>query len=186
VSRGRSNACNPLLCGLTRTLGILWWKRCRSVRLRIVGGYVFYPSTPCTVNTGENVPWEYTENEVCVGAMFPSTAHLKNAVKQWSTLTLHREFRVVKSSPSVASRMVVLFECMQIWGSGTITYRWKKWKVTLVPLIVLMQGTKHFSWFCCKPHVPSHSENPWICIEGNYRCNWEKNLGTPSVMTRHT
>jgi hypothetical protein len=30
--------------------------------------------------------------------MFPSTAHLKDAVKQWSTLTLHREFRVVKSS----------------------------------------------------------------------------------------
>jgi hypothetical protein len=45
VSRGRSNACSPLLCGLTRTLGIPWWKRCRSVHLRIVGGYVFYPST---------------------------------------------------------------------------------------------------------------------------------------------
>jgi hypothetical protein len=41
------------------------------------------------------------ENEVCVGAMFPSTAHLKDAVKQWSTLTLHREFRVVKSSPRI-------------------------------------------------------------------------------------
>jgi hypothetical protein len=45
------------------------------------------------------VPWVYTENEVCVGAMFPNTAHLKDAVKQWFTLTLHREFRVVKSSP---------------------------------------------------------------------------------------
>jgi hypothetical protein len=33
--------------------------------------------------------------------MFPSTAHLKDAVKQWSTLTLHREFRVVKSSPKI-------------------------------------------------------------------------------------
>jgi hypothetical protein len=30
--------------------------------------------------------------------MYPSTTHLKDAVKQWSTLTLHREFRVVKSS----------------------------------------------------------------------------------------
>jgi hypothetical protein len=30
--------------------------------------------------------------------MYPSTTHIKDAVKQWSTLTLHREFRVVKSS----------------------------------------------------------------------------------------
>jgi hypothetical protein len=57
-----------------------------------------YDFSGCIVNISENVPWEYTENEVCVGAMFPSTAHLKDAVKQWSTLTLHREFRVVKSS----------------------------------------------------------------------------------------
>jgi hypothetical protein len=86
-----------------------------------------YDFSWCTVNTGENVPWEYTENEVCICAMFPSTAHLKDAVKQWSTLTLHREFRVVKTLPGcmmcVASRMVVLFGCMHIWGSGTITYR---------------------------------------------------------------
>jgi hypothetical protein len=60
-----------------------------------------YDFSRCTVNTGENVPWEYTENEVCVGAMFPSNAHLKDAVKQWSTLNLHREFRVLKSSPRV-------------------------------------------------------------------------------------
>jgi hypothetical protein len=60
-----------------------------------------YDFSRCTVNTGENVPWEYTENEVCVGAMFPSNAHLKDAVKQWSTLNLHKEFRVLKSSPRV-------------------------------------------------------------------------------------
>jgi hypothetical protein len=86
-----------------------------------------YDFSRCTVNTGENVSWEYTKNEACVGAMFPSIAHLKDAVKQWSTLTLHREVRVVKSSPRImmcfASRMVVLFECMHIWGSGTITCR---------------------------------------------------------------
>jgi hypothetical protein len=28
--------------------------------------------------------------------MYRRTAHAKDAVKQWSTLTLHREFRVVK------------------------------------------------------------------------------------------
>jgi hypothetical protein len=60
-----------------------------------------YDFSWCTVNTGENVPWEYTENEVCVGAMFPSTVHLKDAVKQWSTFTLQRDFRVVKSSPRI-------------------------------------------------------------------------------------
>jgi hypothetical protein len=47
---------------------------------------------------GENVPWEYTENEVKVGAMYPSIAHVKDAVNHWFILTLHREFRVVKSS----------------------------------------------------------------------------------------
>jgi hypothetical protein len=40
-----------------------------------------YNFSRCTINTGENVPWEYMENEVCVGAMYPSTAHLKDAVK---------------------------------------------------------------------------------------------------------
>jgi hypothetical protein len=33
----------------------------------------------CTVNTGENVPWEYTENEVCEGSMYPSTVDAKRA-----------------------------------------------------------------------------------------------------------
>jgi hypothetical protein len=60
-----------------------------------------YDFSQCNVNSGENVPWEYRENEVCEGAMYPSTAHLKDAVKQWSTLTLHKEFRVVKSSPRI-------------------------------------------------------------------------------------
>jgi hypothetical protein len=33
--------------------------------------------------------------------MYPSTAHVKDSVKRWSTLTLRREFRVVKCSPSI-------------------------------------------------------------------------------------
>jgi hypothetical protein len=56
-----------------------------------------YDFSQCIVNSGENVPWEYTENEVCEDAMYPSTAHLKDAVKQWSTLTLY----MVKSSPRI-------------------------------------------------------------------------------------
>jgi hypothetical protein len=45
VSISRSNACNPLAPRIDKNLGDPAVKRCRSVRLRIVGGYVFYPST---------------------------------------------------------------------------------------------------------------------------------------------
>jgi hypothetical protein len=45
VSRGRSNACNPLAPRIDKNLGNPVVKRCRSVHLRIVGGYIFYPST---------------------------------------------------------------------------------------------------------------------------------------------
>jgi hypothetical protein len=45
VSRGRSNACNPLAPRIDKNLGNPVVKRCRSIRLWIVGGYVFYPST---------------------------------------------------------------------------------------------------------------------------------------------
>jgi hypothetical protein len=47
------------------------------------------------------VAWEYRENAVSVGAMYKSAVEVKNAVKRWSTLTLQREFRVVKSSPHI-------------------------------------------------------------------------------------
>jgi hypothetical protein len=60
-----------------------------------------YGFSRCIVNHGENVPWEYTENEVTVGTIYPNTTHVKDAVKQWSTLTLHGEFRVVKSFPKI-------------------------------------------------------------------------------------
>jgi hypothetical protein len=70
-----------------------------------------YDFSQCTINTGENVPWEYTENEVCVGAMYPSTAHLKDVVKQWSTLTLHIEFRVVKRCPRIYDVCCIKDDC---------------------------------------------------------------------------
>jgi hypothetical protein len=57
------------------------------------------------------VPWEYTENEISVGAVYPITAHLKDAVKQWSTLTLHKEFRVVKSSPRIYDVCCIKDDC---------------------------------------------------------------------------
>jgi hypothetical protein len=47
------------------------------------------------------VAWEYRENAISVGVMYKSAVEVKDAVKRWSTLTLQREFRVVKSSPHI-------------------------------------------------------------------------------------
>jgi hypothetical protein len=53
------------------------------------------------INPGENVSWEYRDNKVSVGAMYKSAVEVKDAVKRWATLTLQREFGVVKSSPHI-------------------------------------------------------------------------------------
>jgi hypothetical protein len=60
-----------------------------------------YNFSQLVVNTGENVAWEYRKNAVSVGAMYKSVVEVKDVVKRWSTLTLQREFRVVKSSPHI-------------------------------------------------------------------------------------
>jgi hypothetical protein len=66
-----------------------------------------YNFSQLSVNAGDNVAWEYRENAVSVGTMYKSgvmyksAVEVKNAVKRWSTLTLQREFRVVKSSPHI-------------------------------------------------------------------------------------
>jgi hypothetical protein len=60
-----------------------------------------YNFSQLSVNAGENVAWEYSENAVSIGAMYKSAVEVKDAVKRWSTLTLQREFRVVKSSPHI-------------------------------------------------------------------------------------
>jgi hypothetical protein len=60
-----------------------------------------YNFSQLSVNAGENVAWEYRENAVSVGAMYKSAVEVKDAVNRWSTLTLQREFRVVKSSPHI-------------------------------------------------------------------------------------
>jgi hypothetical protein len=57
-----------------------------------------YNFSQLSVNPGENVAWEYRENAV---ALEVSALEVKDAVKRWSTLTLQREFRVVKSSPHI-------------------------------------------------------------------------------------
>jgi hypothetical protein len=60
-----------------------------------------YNFSQLSVNPGENVSWEYRDNTVSVGAMYKSAVKVKDAVKRWDTLTLQREFRVVKSSPHI-------------------------------------------------------------------------------------
>jgi hypothetical protein len=60
-----------------------------------------YNFSQLSINAGENVAWEYRENAVSVGAMYKSAVEVKDAVQRWSTLTLQREFRVVKSSPHI-------------------------------------------------------------------------------------
>jgi hypothetical protein len=60
-----------------------------------------YNFSQLSVNPGENVSLEYRDNAVSVGAMYKSAIEVKDAVKRWSTLTLQREFRVVKSSPHI-------------------------------------------------------------------------------------
>jgi hypothetical protein len=60
-----------------------------------------YNFSQLSVNAGENVAWQYRENAVSVGTMYKSAVEVKDAVKRWSTLTLQREFRVVKSSPHI-------------------------------------------------------------------------------------
>jgi hypothetical protein len=64
------------------------------------------------VNAGENVSWKYRENEVSVGAMYPTSEHLKDAMKRWATLTTQREFRVVKSSTTIYDVCCVKPDCV--------------------------------------------------------------------------
>jgi hypothetical protein len=108
-----------------------------------------YDFSRCTVNTGR---WDcamgvHGEWGLC-RRYVPQYCTSEGCGEEWSTLTLHREFSVVKSCIRIYDVCCIKddcsFECMHIWGSGTITYRWKKWKVTCVPLIVLIQGTKTF------------------------------------------
>ncbi|KAJ1284942.1 hypothetical protein BS78_03G244000 [Paspalum vaginatum] len=63
------------------------------------------------VNEGEMVPWEYSENEVSVGAIYHSKIELKEAVQRWSAKCLKKEFRVQKSSPQVYDVKCIRDDC---------------------------------------------------------------------------
>ncbi|WVZ95169.1 hypothetical protein U9M48_040966, partial [Paspalum notatum var. saurae] len=70
-----------------------------------------YDHSQLLVNEGETVPWEYSENEVFVGAIYHSKIELKDAVQRWAAKSLKKEFRVVKSSPQVYDVKCIRDDC---------------------------------------------------------------------------
>jgi hypothetical protein len=60
-----------------------------------------YNFSQLSINPGENVSWGYRDNKVSIGVMYKSAVEVMDAVKRWASLTLQREFRVVKSSPHI-------------------------------------------------------------------------------------
>ncbi|WVZ51396.1 hypothetical protein U9M48_002547, partial [Paspalum notatum var. saurae] len=70
-----------------------------------------YDHSQLLVNEGETVAWEYSENQVSVGAIYHSKIELKEAVKRWSAKCLRKEFRVVKSSPQVYDVKCIRDDC---------------------------------------------------------------------------
>ncbi|WVZ82437.1 hypothetical protein U9M48_029701, partial [Paspalum notatum var. saurae] len=70
-----------------------------------------YDHSQLLVNEGETVPWEYSENEVSVGAIYHSKIELKEAVQRWAAKSLKKEFRVVKSSPQVYDVKCIRDDC---------------------------------------------------------------------------
>ena len=63
------------------------------------------------VNEGEAVSWEYRQNEVCIGSVYANSDNMKKAIKRWSILSLQRQFKVFKSSPTAYDVRCVRSEC---------------------------------------------------------------------------
>ena len=49
-----------------------------------------YDFSKLSVNEGEAVPWEYRQNEVCIGSVYANSDNMKETIKHWSTLSLQR------------------------------------------------------------------------------------------------
>jgi hypothetical protein len=90
-----------------------------------------YDFSQLTVNPGVNMAWEYRENEVCEGALYANSRELKDAVKRWSTLTLNREFKVLKSSPPMYDVHCVKLDCP--FRVHAYKGKWKDyWKISTI------------------------------------------------------
>jgi hypothetical protein len=78
-----------------------------------------------------NVAWEYRKNELSEGALYANSGELKDAVKRWSTLTLNREFRVLKSSPVVYDVHCVKLDCP--FRVHAYKGKWRDyWKISII------------------------------------------------------
>lgn len=90
-----------------------------------------YNHSALQVNVGENIPWEYKENEVCVGALYQSRDEVKADIKRWFTLFLQHQFRVEKSSLKVYDVRCVRNDCP--FRVHAYKGKWKDyWEVTRV------------------------------------------------------
>jgi hypothetical protein len=153
-----------------------------------IGGTTISPGVP--VNSGENVPWEYMENEVCVGAMYPSTANLKDAVKQWSTLTLHRELRVFKNSPRIYDVCSIKDDCsLRVYaymGKWDNYIQVKEVKGHTCTLDHIDARHRNISTDFVASHMHPHIVNSPEYAPKAIIVAIEESLGTPSVTTRYT
>ena len=70
-----------------------------------------YDFSKLSVNEGEAVSWEYRQNEVCIGSVYGNSDNMKEAIKCWSTHSLQRQFKVVKSSPRTYDVRCVRSDC---------------------------------------------------------------------------
>ena len=74
------------------------------------------------VQDGRCLEWEYRENKVVQGSKYLTIDAVKEAVKLWS-LSLRKEFRVVKSSSSTYEVKCVKNDCP--WRVHAFRGRWK-------------------------------------------------------------
>ncbi|WVZ93049.1 hypothetical protein U9M48_039065, partial [Paspalum notatum var. saurae] len=58
---------------------------------QVLSRWANYDHSQRLVNEGETVTWEYSENQVCVGAIYHSIIELKEAVQRWSAKCLKKE-----------------------------------------------------------------------------------------------
>ena len=82
------------------------------------------------VEDGMLQEWEYMKNEEIQGARYPTIDAVKEAVKLWS-VSLRKEFRVIKSKSSVYEVVCVKDDCP--WRVYAYRGRWKThWECSIV------------------------------------------------------
>lgn len=82
------------------------------------------------ISEGQQAPFGYKDNEVIEGARYAHKEDMKEAVKHWA-VSLHREFRVVKSTNCVYDVKCTKDDCP--WRVHAYKGKWNDyWKVSIV------------------------------------------------------